>query len=266
MTFELAISTMHKTRKQIIAMLDSLHIASNCIIINQCNDDGFYCFEYKGHKIRCFLSKERGLSKSRNMAIHHSEADIIALADDDLLYYPRYEEMILSAFRKNPDKDIIIFNMDDYSKVFPSYQKKPSFFNLFGFISMQIVIKRRSLLNKGLAFNIRFGSGSKNFLNGEENIFLVECHKKGLKILYVPEKILRREDSTASTWFHGYNDPQYIISKGAIFYAISPQLVYFLILQFAIRKRKLLQPVSFLQSIKYMLKGKNEYKLLNSSK
>ena len=263
MIFELAISTMHKTREQIIAMLNSLHIDSDCLIINQCNSDDFYCFEYKGHKIKCFFSNERGLSKSRNMAIDHSEADILAFADDDLLYYPKYKEIILSAFQKNPDKDIIIFNIDDYSKEFPTYQKIPSFFNLFGFISMQVAIRRQSIIDKNIRFNIHFGSGSKKFLNGEENIFLSECYRSDLKILYVPEKILSRVDAP-STWFHGYNDPQYIVSKGAIFYAISPGLVYFLILQFALRKRRLLHPVTFLQSIRYMLQGMNEYKSLIS--
>ena len=93
---------------------------------------------------------------------------------------------------------------------------------------------------------------------GEENIFLYDCIKKGLKIYYEPVQIasLREEEST---WFKGYNEI-FFISRGANYAAMSKCMSYLLILQFAIRKRYLYKDnMSMWQALNLMNKGRREY-------
>lgn len=258
MTFELAVSTMNKTKEAILVMLEQSHIDSDCIVINQCDIDKHYEFYYKKHKITVVCTKEKGLSNSRNAAIRNSQADIIALADDDLLYYPDYEKIILSAFR-NPSVSVAIFNIDDYSRSFPLQDISPSRIKLLGFMSMQIAFRRKEILEKQIFFNTLFGTGSKKYQSGEENIFLEECRRKKLNIRYFASKILKREERKSS-WFIGYANADYLICRGAVFYAISPMLAFPMILAFAVIKRKILKPLAFFATIRYMIQGAIEYR------
>ena len=86
MTFEIAIATMHKTKEEVQSMLDVMNIHCDCIVVNQCDKDDYY-EENTNRHLRIFFTKERGLSKSRNMALRNCQADILAIGDDDLYYY-----------------------------------------------------------------------------------------------------------------------------------------------------------------------------------
>ena len=93
---------------------------------------------------------------------------------------------------------------------------------------------------------------------GEENIFLYDCLKRGLKIYYEPVKIakLREEDST---WFKGY-DEEFFVSRGAGYCAMSKIGSFLLILQFAIRKRHLYKDnMSTGRALSCMFRGRNEF-------
>lgn len=72
-------------------------------------------------------------------------------------------------------------------------------------------------------------------------------------MLYVPEKILKRTES-GSSWFTGYNE-KYLFDRGAIFYTVSNKIVWLLILQFAVRRKKLFPDYSFYKIVKLMVGG-----------
>ena len=42
MTFQLLISTMHKTKEEILDMLKKMNVNCDCVIINQCNQNMCY--------------------------------------------------------------------------------------------------------------------------------------------------------------------------------------------------------------------------------
>lgn len=258
MTFELEISTMSKNKLEILEMLERMNIHCNCIVINQCGHDSYFEITNGQQKIRIFNSSEHGLSKSRNLAIANSKADILGIADDDLKYYDNFEEKILDFYESNPKVDIGIFNIDTYEKEFPSKGFKCKLKNLGSFISMQCTFRVNAIKKKYIKFNEYFGSGSGYFSSGEENIFLSEAYKKHLNIFYSEQKILRREESLSS-WFKGYNDPKFITDRGAIYTAISPFLSSLLMLRFVIRKRELIKPVSFFDAVEFMRLGRKQY-------
>ena len=71
---------------------------SDAVVVNQCNSDGKTLLKYKGYDILWIDSTERGLSRSRNMALKNADGEICILCDDDEKMTEGYPELINKAF------------------------------------------------------------------------------------------------------------------------------------------------------------------------
>lgn len=264
MRVEMLVSTMNQKN---LSILKKMNISGKSTVINQVTDENIQELKNIDQEEVKFISlKDKGLSKSRNMALNNATAEICVVCDDDMEYQTDYEQTILKHYIENPDIDIIIFQVQKKDGSFyKNYKKKKKTLNLLSIMkvsSVEITFKRESIIKAGIKYNELFGAGSKFFM-GEESIFLSQCVKAGLKVLYVPEVIGTLSDSE-STWFRGY-DNKYFMVKGACFYAMSPKFYFVLILQFAMRKYKYYKKtISLLNAINSMIKGKREYEKLAS--
>ena len=249
MRLEVLLSVMNYKLKD----LDKHNITSDCIVINQCDKDG-----YKKHKNFKFYSyKERGHANSCNRALEKATADILIFCDDDVKYNTYYDKQIIKAFEDNPKADIIIFNViNKYRKKrFNERVKRLHFYNILNYASYNIAFKRDSI--KDIRMNPLFGAGAKYSSGGDDTLFLVESLKKGLKIYTTPITIgnITADDST---WFKGYNS-KYFNDKGALYTAINKPFRHLLFLQHLIRHRELLTDLSFTKAYKEMVKGSKNY-------
>ena len=242
--------------------IDTLNITSDAVVVNQCDRETVRDFVRErpdgGHRrIKYIETKERGLSKSRNMAISAADADICILCDNDVEYLPDYETRISEGFKRHPDADLIIFYIKRKEKPVPNYPraKRMGYLSVLKIFSPEIAFKKKSI--EGISFDERFGAGSGRYIMGEENIFLYDCLKKGLKIYYEPVQIASLRD-VESTWFSGY-DERFFISRGADYAAMSRWFSYILIWQFALRKKgEYGTQMSTGNALKYMFKGRKE--------
>lgn len=252
------VSTMHQDNLDI---LDTINLQSDSIIINQSNNNERKIIKYGSAIIKVISTRERGLSKSRNLAISNSDKDICLLSDDDQRFCINYLETIAIAFNKYPKADIIAFgvNFPDGRPLCTLKEGRVGVMGVFKISSVQIAFKRQSVLKAGIKFDERFGAGSGEFIMGEENIFLSDCYRAGLKIYYFPDLIAELLPSESS-WFEGYTE-NYFVSRGAMFYRISPLFGVLLCLQFAIRKKNIYQSqTSIYRAFIYMLRGIHMYK------
>ena len=260
--------------------IDTLHITSDAVVVNQTGRPEMEKDKAQGpqdgsgeilsierikrentrgdrQEVVFIESSERGLSRSRNMAIANASADICILCDNDVEYRDGYERIILDAFEKNKNADLIVFFIKRKERNAPIFsgERRMGYLSVLKIFSPEIAFRRESV--KDIRFDPLFGAGAK-YCMGEENLFLYECLKRGKKILYVPVQIaaLREEESS---WFTGY-DKRFFVSRGANYAAMTKSFANLLILQFAIRKRKLYGgETTFRDALKYMLQGKNEY-------
>lgn len=257
MDLQVLVATMNQKD---YSLLEKMNIDSNAIVINQCGKNSYNEIEYNNKKIKWFNSSDIGLSKSRNMALKYATGDICIFADDDLEYVENYSNIIVQQFKLYPKADIITFQVEGVEKKFKNYYEKPRKLNYVTSMkvsSVEIAFRLDSIKKTEVKFDENFGSGAK-YKMGEENIFLTQCIKKGLKIIYIPVKIANLHIGDSS-WFNGY-DKDYFISKGAQFTAMSNLFSIPFIVQFAIRKRKIFNhQTSVLYAIKYMLEGRNKY-------
>ncbi|CAK8583860.1 hypothetical protein BMEGG_06118 [Priestia megaterium] len=260
MDIEMLISTMNQTNYNLIK---DMNIKNRAVVINQVTRSELSPPEKLDNEMLRFISVyEKGLSKSRNNAIENSTNDIGIISDDDLYYYDDVADRIKTAYQKNQEADVIIFCYDAdgrHKKIFGKKAKKLGYLGTMKVSSVQITFKIKSIKENGIRFNELFGAGSSHYQCGEENIFLFECLKKGLKIYFEPISILSINDNDESTWFNGFND-KLLFDRGAIFTAMSNRFYHFFIWQFAIRKYKLYRhQISFIKAIRNMYKGHRDY-------
>ena len=95
---------------------------------------------------------------------------------------------------------------------------------------------------------------------GEENIFLFDCLKSGLKIYYEPQ-VIAKLHMNESTWFSGYNK-KYFLDRGAVSRKLYGDITgLFMILAFSVKNyKKYRNDMSVLNGLKYMIFGYREFK------
>ena len=236
---------------------DDLNITAPALIINQCSRNGVRKAEKNGRKIEIIETTDRGLSRSRNMALENAEQDEVIFCDNDVRYADDAFVQINSAFERNPDAGIIVFFIERPERHEPVYAEESVMdrLHMMKIFSPEMAVRKSMLGN--LRFNEDFGAGAK-YSMGEENIFLFEAYRRGIKAVYVPVKI-ESLIPNESSWFRGYSG-KFFTDRGAGYYAMEPSHWTVLSLQFLIRKHKLYsRDISFLQAWKCMKRGRNDY-------
>ena len=208
MTFNLLISCMHQKDASII---ERNNVQSDVVIVNQCDKNSVEEFDFvnkKGRKCHAkfICTTERGLSKSRNMAIRNAWGDVCQICDDDETFLDDGEEIILSVYKENPDAALIAFSLirNDINKTYPKTKETLGFIQILKTCSLQITFSRRLMGNKQVWFDEKMGSGTGNG-GGEENMFMFDCKRRKFKMLYYPNPIGILNPSP-SQWFHGYDE------------------------------------------------------------
>lgn len=203
MTLQVLISCMHQTDHSIVA---KSNIQSDVIVVNQCDKNQIEEYSFKNKigeesRVKFISTTERGLSRSRNMAIKNATADICLICDDDEVLDDDYATKILKAFKEN-SADVLAFQIADIGKHYPANKSKVGYIGALKLASVQLAFRRRGVIENNIKFDETIGSGvSKS--GGEENIFLYDCLKRSLIIFYVPIKIGRLLKGE-SQWFHGF--------------------------------------------------------------
>ncbi len=98
-----------KRDKQVEELLQNMNMKSNYLLVNQSTESQI------DHPF-VITKNEKGLSKSRNLAIQHSNAEILLLADDDLVYQSDYVETIVKYHNKYKEADILCFYVESKNK------------------------------------------------------------------------------------------------------------------------------------------------------
>ncbi len=205
-TLEVLISCMHQKDHSII---ERTNIQSDVIVVNQCDTDKYeeWTFTNKnGEECRAiFISTtERGLSKSRNMAIRYAIGDICLICDDDEILYNNYTELIIRTFEESLDTDVLAFQINDAGKTYPKSKKRIGYLGALKLASWQLAFKRDSVCKNNIQFDTSLGSGVSK-AGGEENKFVYDCLRNKLKVMFIPVTIGRMIEGE-SQWFHGFTD------------------------------------------------------------
>lgn len=259
MKIQVLLSTMNQKS---VSLYKKNNIQTDAIIINQTNLNSYEnCIDFE-KKIEMFSFAEKGIGKSRNSALLRSDADICILADDDMIFEDNYEKEVFNAFKKNPQADIIIFNVvteDENGKISYKVNKNQRInnYNYLKYGAANIAFRRKKIVENHIFFSLLFGGGA-TYGSGEDTLFLTHCLRAGLKI-YTCEIVTAKIFYRPSTWFYGY-DAKFFYDKGALFTAIGNKTSYIKIIYFIIRHRKKFNGWKWSKLFYEMYRGSKGYK------
>ncbi len=262
MKFEILMSCMNQNDDSLV---NTSGIVGDVLIINQCDHEGVSEYKTKNGRALMYSTTELGLTKSRNMAIERSDADICLLCDDDEAFVDNYEKLILDAYNSVPDSDVVIFKMLNRAPSFEDRIQELKFPKIMKVSSWQISFKRKSLVDSNVCFDELLGAGTGN--GGEEELkFLLDCRKAGLKIYYVPIEIASVAQSN-STWFKGF-DKRFFKNRGATTrYILGLPLSVVYGAYYLVRKYKMYKNnISFFSATASLFKGIAENSITKQAK
>lgn len=230
------------------------------LIVNQVT--GNIKLSSNNDNIRIINSNEKGISKSRNLAIKNAIGDICLFTDDDVIFESKFNEIILKAFEEKEGAGLLVFKALDFKgnnyRLYPFFNKKLDIKSVKGVLSIEIAFRRKIILKNNILFNERFGLGSE-FETGEEYLFSRDVIKKNIVVFYISNSIVSH-DSYNSGKDLGEN--RIIYARAALNYSIHGLLAYFWILKYIIflLKNKYIVPNQILTKIKIAIKGINDFK------
>lgn len=219
------------------SLIENSNIQWNTVVVNQCDKDSTETLSLKSKNGNEFSvlwinTRERGLSNSRNMAIKYATADVCMIADDDQLFDNNIDDRVLAEYAMQPNSDILVFGARYKKKQISDHIKELGFIDLLRVSSVQITFKRESILNK-IQFDTKLGAGTPNGA-GEENKFLLDCRRKGLKINFTPQTLFKMREGNPSTWLHGFNE-EFFYKRGMVarytygFWFCIPYIPYYIV-------------------------------------
>ena len=173
---EILIATMNRTNLDFLKSMFSkndftdLHL----LIINQTTPGTELVSTHDN--IRVINSYEKGISKSRNLALANAQGKYCLITDDDVLFETNFDERIISG-HQNLNAEIITFQTrTTKGRPYWSYPQNGDLSKslLSKVLSIEISFKREQIQKAQITFNELFGLGAE-FEDSESYLFLREA-------------------------------------------------------------------------------------------
>ncbi len=260
---EILLSTMNRTSLDFLTHLfpNSNFLDFNILIVNQTSKDKFLASDYKN--IRVINTFEKGLSKSRNLAIKNAIGAICLIADDDVKYKKGFAEIIKESFVKNETAAIITFKMENFEgNDFKRYSNKTvhDLDTIKNVNSVVIVFNQKQITKNNLFFDEAFGLGA-SFETADEYVFMREALQQNLTLLFEPEVILSHPNFSSG---QDNGNDKLIYARAALYYKYSGVLGYLKLFKhlYLIKRDGYIKASQFVAKFKTGLNGINHYKKL----
>ncbi len=169
----------------------------------------------------------KGISRSRNYAMETAkgflgdsqEDAVFVICDDDEQFQPDAFGQIINFYKQHPEVDIALMRIKSnisrrYFKKYPKrtidYREHPrSYYPC----SVELTFRSR-VYDNNLTFDKRFGLGSHKLCAGEEDIFITDALRAGMKIVIAPVDLGYTRPMTTGMLL---SDKKVLRSRGAVY-------------------------------------------------
>lgn len=201
---DLLVSTCNQRITSLVNMLLDVQSGVRWIIVHQIFDD---IDEAKVASARAQLevrsdvllitSHERGLSRSRELALCHAKAELCLICDDDVVFRPEAIDTIRKSFADNPSVAVMTFRIEGMDgQAIKPYKEQEAMVRAIPhareagyYWSVEIAFRRQMILAAQIQFETRIGLGT-NIPTGEDTLFLIHCWERGLPMAHCKQVIL----------------------------------------------------------------------------
>lgn len=260
MTFQLLISALDA---QVNTLLSHMAVESDAVLVNQCDKDAVEEIDFNNRKVKVISRNIRGVGNSRNDALSNATADICLFSDEDIVYFPGYEEAVIKGFEAHPEASVITFNVlvDPRRRTYFNEDVHEIKWNNYGrYPAYAIAVRRQDIIDKDIHYSPLFGGGAK-YSNGEDSLFLHDCLKANLK-MWAETAQIGKEEYRESTWFKGYTD-KFFFDRGVLYHFLYGRMAGILGARFLLKNRRImLEETTFFKAFSLLLKGIGEGKSL----
>lgn len=237
-------------------LAEQMHLESDAIIINQCGENTYQEYDYKGSRIQCYSFAEKGVGLSRTNALLRAKAELCLFSDEDIVYEAGYAERVIQEFDQHPEADMLLFNMkvgESRATYHTEKFHRVHIYNAGRYPTYSFAIRREKMHRANVTFSLLFGGGAP-YSNGEDSLFLKDCLKKGLKVYAVPVN-LGSETERESTWFSGYHE-KFFYDRGVLYHYLYGKLATAMSWRFLLAHGKVMcKDIPFKQALKLMKDG-----------
>ena len=253
MSVQLLISCVDKNIPELV---QKLQLESPAVIVNQCSEEKEEHLQVSGFPVDIYYKKERGVGRSRNLALSKADKDICLFGDEDIVYVRGYEALIEAEFAAHPEADGIMFQVE-VTPERKTYQNdawgKVNLWNCGRYPAYSMAFRREKLQATGVKFSLLFGGGAP-YSNGEDSLFIRQLIKAGMKI-YKSPVCIGEEIPRPSTWFTGYHE-KFIFDRGVLYHFLYGAAAPVWGFRFVFTKRKeMCQDIPWTKAFMLLLKG-----------
>ncbi|MDE6811404.1 MAG: glycosyltransferase [Muribaculaceae bacterium] len=205
----------------------------------------------------------RGVARNRNLTLDAATAPVVLESDDDVFYTEEQLLSVIRAFEEHPDADYIHFHYHSDENPIRMWdfqfdmKKPPRWWYMGGAIEM--AFRLEPIRRNNIRFNELFGIGSE-FPAGEEDLFINDVVKAGLKAIYLPITIVTHPGT--STAMRMETTDSFIRTKGAVFMYLHPHTWPLRMLAHARRFSK--SPREIIRYIRAWLRGARDLKKITA--
>lgn len=222
------------------ALAEKMNLQAESIIVNQCRENRYEEFFFRGNRMRCYHFAEKGVGLSRNNALLRADKELCLFADEDIVYREGAAGAVTDAFFAHPEADMLLFNI----KVVPGRRTywtesfhRIHWYNCGRYPAYSFALRTKKMHEKNLSYSLLFGGGAK-YSNGEDSLFIRDCLRAGLRVYAVPIEI-GEEVPRPSTWFHGY-DETFFYDRGVLYRALYGSLAACMGLRFLLKNKNVM--------------------------
>lgn len=204
---DLVVATVDRT-DDLARLLGSLasqtHTAFRLVVVDQ-NEDGRVAALLAAHPTlaRLHLRSARGLSRARNAALPHLEADLVAFPDDDCSYPPDLLARVAARFAADPGLGILSGRAAAADGAaagrWPSEPGTVTRDTVWHTANSHTIFLRRSVLERVGGFDEELGLGAGTpWSSGEEIDLLARALGHGVRMAYDPSVVVTHPVKTVS--------------------------------------------------------------------
>lgn len=262
MIVELLVSALKAEPEELIK---KMNIASNAVLINQCDRGAEYSLPVENGTVRVFCYDERGVGRSRNHALEKAEGDLLLFSDEDIRYDDGYALLVENEFINHPEADALFFNVrvcPERRTYYNTDFKRVGTFNAGRYPAYSIAIRSRALENRNLRYSLLFGGGAK-YSCGEDSLFIKDCLRAGLK-MYRTTVEIGEEVPRPSTWFNGYGE-KFFVDRGVLYHFLYGRYAWIWGFRFVFAKKgTICRDIPWKKAYRLLLSGISEAKKIET--
>ncbi|WP_338731171.1 glycosyltransferase [Mangrovimonas cancribranchiae] len=259
-SIEVLVSTTNRSSLNFLYEMFKNNDISKChvLVINQTTPKNLLTSNFKN--IRIINSYEKGVSKSRNLAINNAKGDICLIADDDVVFLKNFISKINNAYLETKADLICFKTLTTIGDPYSNYPNKISSLRRFyrKVLSIEITFNLKVLKENKLSFDEYFGLGSV-FQDGENRIFLRNALNKHITSIFYPEYIVKHKPYSSSDEM---DSDRFIFARSALNYKLFGTIAYLYPIKHVvgITIRGLIHVSSIFSKLKAGYKGISTYK------